>query len=55
MHGRTTLMIAHRPSTLSRFDLLAMENGRSSTLSTPASSGGEWVAQPASWPNVRDA
>jgi ABC-type cobalamin/Fe3+-siderophores transport system ATPase subunit len=44
MHGRTTLMIAHRPSTLSRFDLLVMENGRSSTLSTPASSGGEWVA-----------
>jgi ATP-binding cassette subfamily B protein len=49
MRGRTTLMIAHRLSTLSRFDLrLVMENGRSSTLSTPASSGGEWVAQPAS-------
>ncbi len=30
MYGRTTLMIAHRLSTLSRFDLrLAMENGRS--------------------------
>jgi ABC-type multidrug transport system fused ATPase/permease subunit len=29
MHGRTTLMIAHRLSTLSRFDMLVLvENGR---------------------------
>jgi ABC-type bacteriocin/lantibiotic exporter with double-glycine peptidase domain len=33
MHGRTTLMIAHRLSTLSQCDLrLALENGRSSTV-----------------------
>jgi hypothetical protein len=49
MCGRTTLMIAYRLSTLSRFDLRpVMESGRSSTLIAPASSGGEWVAQPAS-------
>ena len=33
MRGRTTLMIAHRPSTLSQCDLrLALENGRPATL-----------------------
>ena len=44
MHGRTTFMIAHRPSTLTTCDvLLAIENGRlaelESAVSTAASAG----------------